>query len=281
MVVDAPAPRLETERLLLRRWDVEADLDAYAALCADPEVMRYIGDGDTRTRVECAEQLMAFELSWTKLGFGLFAAEPVDSGELVGFVGLAIPDFLPEIMPAVEIGWRLSRTSWGKGYATEAARAVLAFSFDELGFERLVSVHVVGNDASGNVMKKIGMHLDRETTHPRNGRAVRVLRDRPSDHRVEGHHFTAGRGRGADRVEHAHTGQPVGERRHRHAVGRGGALHTRAQHFAQPRIRTQLEVRVAMARVVALARRLRQREISRNVEEPPARAVGAAARRRP
>jgi RimJ/RimL family protein N-acetyltransferase len=98
----------------------------------------------------------------------------------MGFVGLAIPDFLPEIMPAVEIGWRLSRANWGNGYATEGARAVLAFGFGALDLERIVSVHAVGNDPSGNVMRKIGMHLDRETTHPRNGRAVRVYAiDRP------------------------------------------------------------------------------------------------------
>jgi len=172
--VVADVPRLETDRLILRRWDVDGDLDAYAALCADPDVMRYIGDGTTRTRAECADQLRAFEQTWSDRGFGLFAAELTGTGEMIGFVGLAIPDFLPEIMPAMEIGWRLSRANWGKGYATEGARAVLAFGFDELDLERIVSVHAVGNDPSGNVMRKIGMHLDRETTHPRTGRAVRV-----------------------------------------------------------------------------------------------------------
>ena len=100
--------------------------------------------------------------------------ELASTGEMIGFAGLAIPDFLPEIMPAVEIGWRLARTHWQHGYATEAARAVLAFGFERVELARLVSVHAVGNDASGNVMRKIGMHLDRETTHPVNGRAVRV-----------------------------------------------------------------------------------------------------------
>lgn len=177
----AESPRLETERLVLRRWDVEADLDIYAAMCADPEVMRYIGDGSVRSRTDCAVQLEAFEKGWSAFGFGLFAVELELTNELIGFAGLAIPEFLPEIMPAVEIGWRLSRANWGHGYATEAARAVLAFGFDMVDLDRIVSVHAVGNDPSGNVMRKIGMHLDRETTHPASGRAVRVYAiDRPA-----------------------------------------------------------------------------------------------------
>ena len=177
----AGTPSLETERLLLRRWDLDADLDAYAAICADPDVMRFIGDGSTHSRAESAERLKAFELAWQERGFGLFALQLVATDDLIGFAGLAIPDFLPEIMPSVEIGWRLGRAHWGKGYATEAAHAALAFGFDRAGLERVVSVHAVGNDASGNVMRKIGMHLDRETTHPANGRAVRVYAiDRPS-----------------------------------------------------------------------------------------------------
>ena len=177
----ADTPRLETERLVLRRWDVDADLDVYAALCADPDVMRYIGDGSVRTRTDCAVQLEAFEKGWSGFGFGLFAVDRKDSNELIGFAGLAIPEFLPEIMPAVEIGWRLSRANWGCGYATEAARAVLAFGFDMVDLERIVSVHAVGNEASGNVMRKIGMHFDREATHPASGRAVCVYAiDRPA-----------------------------------------------------------------------------------------------------
>jgi len=179
--VVAASPRIETERLILRRWDVVADLDAYAALCGDPEVMKFIGDGTTRNRDQCAEQLAAFERTWNERAFGLFAVDRVDTGELIGFTGLAIPDFLPEIMPAVEIGWRLARAQWGQGFATEAARAALAFGFDRVRLDRVVSVHTVGNDASGNVMQKLGMHLDRETIHPVHGIAVRVYAiDRPA-----------------------------------------------------------------------------------------------------
>jgi RimJ/RimL family protein N-acetyltransferase len=178
--VVAETPRIETERLVLRRWEVTGDLDAYAAICGDPEVMRYIGDGSVATRDECEEQLERYETTWREHGFGLFALERRDTGELIGNTGLAIPDFLPEILPAVEIGWRLGRAHWHHGFATEAARAALAFAWDPVGLDRVVSVHAVGNDPSGNVMQKIGMHLDRETVHPKNGRAVRVYAiDRP------------------------------------------------------------------------------------------------------
>jgi RimJ/RimL family protein N-acetyltransferase len=177
----ASTPHLETDRLVLRRWNVDADLDVYAELCADPEVMRYIGDGSIRTRVDCAVQLHAFEQAWAERHFGLFAVDLKETGDLIGFTGLAVPEFLPEIMPAVEIGWRLSRANWGHGYATEAACAVLAFGFEAVGLERIVSIHAVGNDPSGNVMRKIGMHLERETTHPASGRAVRVYEiERPA-----------------------------------------------------------------------------------------------------
>ena len=166
---------------MLRRWDVAGDLDAYAAICADPEVMRFIADGSTSGREYCAEQLEAFERAWNERGFGLFALERIHSGELIGFTGLAIPDFLPEIMPSVEIGWRLGRAHWGHGFATEAARATLAFGFGPVGLDRIVSVHAVGNDASGHVMQKLGMQLDRETAHPVHGVAVRVYAiDRPA-----------------------------------------------------------------------------------------------------
>ena len=177
----AETPRIETDRLVLRRWDVTRDLDAWAAICADPEVMRYIGDGSIATGAECAERLEQFETTWRERGFGLFAIERRDTGEFIGNTGLAVPDFLPEILPAVEIGWRLGRAHWGQGFATEAARAALAFAWEPVGLDRVVSVHAVGNDPSGNVMQKIGMHLDRETVHPTNGRAVRVYAiDRPA-----------------------------------------------------------------------------------------------------
>ncbi|WNM36805.1 GNAT family N-acetyltransferase [Streptomyces sp. Li-HN-5-11] len=115
---------------------------------ADPEVMRYIGDGSPSTRERTAAAPARAHVAWEERGYGLFAAEETATGELIGWVGLAVPTFLPEIMPAVEIGWRLRRRSWGRGYATEAAREVLAFAFDEAGLDRVVSICHVDHHAS-------------------------------------------------------------------------------------------------------------------------------------
>jgi RimJ/RimL family protein N-acetyltransferase len=169
----ADAPSLNTPRLLLRRWR-DDDLDGFAAITAQPEVMRYIYDGRTLDRSATAERLAAYQRHWDEHGFGLYAVQIKETGELAGFTGLAVPTFLPEIMPAVEIGWRLGRAYWGRGLATEAAQAVVAHTRAELGLRRLVSIHVVGNEASARVMIKLGMSLERETVQPETRRRVRV-----------------------------------------------------------------------------------------------------------
>jgi len=168
-------PAITTSRLLLRRWRSD-DLEPFAAMCSDPEVMRYIGSGDTRTREQAAAAILAFERVWEEKSYGLFAVELLGSNQLIGFTGLAEPAFLPEIMPAVEVGWRFMRQSWGKGYATEAARAVLDFGADQLGISEILSIHQVRNDASARIMQKLGMRFDRETMDQTCGRLVRVYR---------------------------------------------------------------------------------------------------------
>ncbi|WP_218001850.1 GNAT family N-acetyltransferase [Microtetraspora malaysiensis] len=162
-----------TERLRLRMWR-DDDLDPLAAMDGDPEVMRYIGDGVPRTREQTAEALVRRGLGWQERGFGLFAVEVRETGDFAGWVGLAVPEFLPEVLPAVEIGWRLGRAHWGRGYATEAAREVLAFGFREVGLEEIVSVARVDNEASLRVMAKLGMRPERRTTVPSTGRPVQV-----------------------------------------------------------------------------------------------------------
>lgn len=168
---------IETERLLLRRWR-DDDLDALAAMNADPEVMRLIGDGLPLTRAQSAARLAMYERDWDARGFGLFAVEPLvegaPGGELAGWVGLAVPDFLPEVMPAVEIGWRLARAYQGRGIATEAAREVLRFAFEYARVPRLVSVCDVDNAASARVMAKLGMTRERCTRVPVHDRDVLV-----------------------------------------------------------------------------------------------------------
>ncbi|MEU2283507.1 GNAT family N-acetyltransferase [Streptomyces sp. NPDC013178] len=178
----ATHPERRTERLWLRQWR-EADLDPLAEMDADPDVMRYIGDGSVSTRERTAEGLARARAAWDERGYGLFAAEEIATGELVGWVGLAVPAFLPEIMPAVEIGWRLRRRSWGRGYATEAARAVLAFAFDEVRLDRVVSICHVDNRASMRVMVKLGMAFDRTTRVPAHGQPVQVMSLSREEHR--------------------------------------------------------------------------------------------------
>jgi RimJ/RimL family protein N-acetyltransferase len=148
---------LRTQRLVLRQW-LEADLEPFAALNADPEVMRHFPDLVTR------EQSDAFAEHQRRLiaerGWGLWAVELVPRRAFIGFVGLAEPRFEAHFTPAVEVGWRLARKHWGSGYASEAARAAVAFGFHELGLDEIVSFTTVGNDRSRRVMERLGMTRD-------------------------------------------------------------------------------------------------------------------------
>ncbi|MCZ4124550.1 GNAT family N-acetyltransferase [Streptomyces sp. H39-S7] len=164
---------IRTPRLLLRRWH-DDDLAPMAEINADPQVMRWIDDGSVRDLERTAESIERWEEEWDDEGFGIFAVELLASGELAGFTGLSVPEFLPEVLPAVEIGWRFGRQFWGQGYASEAAHATLEFALQDRGLDRVISIHQVGNDASENVMRKLGMVLDRDTVDPRSGRPLRV-----------------------------------------------------------------------------------------------------------
>jgi|tagenome__1003787_1003787.scaffolds.fasta_scaffold20323091_1 RimJ/RimL family protein N-acetyltransferase len=163
---------VETRRLTLRRFRAEGDLDAFAAVCADAEVMRFIGTGRTLTRTETRGLLATIERHWDDHGFGLWAVD-VD-GEVAGFCGLAIPSFLPQVLPAVECGWRLGRPWWGRGLATEAAQAALAWGWSELGLQAVVSIIAAGNARSVRVAGKLGMRRGRDRLHPGTRRRVHV-----------------------------------------------------------------------------------------------------------
>lgn len=156
---------LKTERLTLRPL-ATGDAEALAAINADPEVMRFIGDGSPRD-LEQTEALVAkVEAHWDAHGWGAFAIDEAATGALVGLAILATPNFLPEILPVTELGWRVKRDRWGRGYAPEAARAVMGFAFDDLGLERVVSCIHFENAASIRVAEKLGMTLERETVVP-------------------------------------------------------------------------------------------------------------------
>jgi RimJ/RimL family protein N-acetyltransferase len=150
---------LETERLRLRMFR-EDDLDAYAAMCADPEVMRYIGAGGPITRAESWRQMATFLGHWQLRGYGMWAVEERATGALVGRIG----HHHPEGWPDFECGWLLARASWGKGYATEGARRALQYAFTELGRTRVISLIRPGNDASIRVAERLGETLEGTVT---------------------------------------------------------------------------------------------------------------------
>ena len=147
---------LRTARLTLRRW-VPSDLEPYAALNMDPEVMRYFPA--LRGRAESLASMRRIEASFDAHGFGFWAMDRPGAG-FIGFCGLAVPGFAAHFTPCVEIGWRMARAHWGRGYATEAARAALADGFARLGLAEVVSFTAAGNLPSRRVMERIGMSRD-------------------------------------------------------------------------------------------------------------------------
>lgn len=153
---------IETERLLLRGWRDE-DLEPYARLCSDPEVMRYIGNGATLTREQSGEQIEEFVRHWDEHGFGLWAVEGKGSETFVGFVGLAHQADWVEGPHKTEVGWRLDCASWGEGMATEGAKASVRFGFESLGLDGIISVIQPENHASRRVAEKAGLTVRGET----------------------------------------------------------------------------------------------------------------------
>jgi RimJ/RimL family protein N-acetyltransferase len=130
----------------------ESDFDAYAALCADPDVMRYLGEGKPLSRAEAWRQMALLVGHWPLRGYGMWAVEERASGQLLGRIGC----WNPEGWPDFEVGWVLRRQSWGKGYATEGARAALRFAFQELGRAQVVSLIHPDNVASIRVAERLG-----------------------------------------------------------------------------------------------------------------------------
>lgn len=151
------ARRLTTARLVLRGWR-QSDLVPFAALNADPEVMRYFPERLSRAQSDAlAERMQALIADQ---GWGLWAVEVPGHAPFIGFVGLNRVGFEAHFTPAIEVGWRLGRAHWGRGYATEAAEAALAFAFEELGCEEVVSFAALANERSRRVMERLGMTHD-------------------------------------------------------------------------------------------------------------------------
>ena len=148
---------LKTERLILREWN-EADREPFARMGADPRVMEFLGE--TVSREQSDDMADRIEAHFKAHGFGLYAAELEESGEFIGFIGLAVPTFEAAFTPCVEIGWRLAVEYWGAGLATEGAMEIVRHAFEELGLLELVSFTAIRNERSRRVMAKLGMTHD-------------------------------------------------------------------------------------------------------------------------
>ncbi len=148
---------IRTDRLLLRRWR-ESDRDRFAEMNADPDVMRHMIDHLSRDESDAL--IDRVEEAFNIWGFGLWAVEVPGESDFIGFTGLWPTGFQAPFTPAIEIGWRLNRNSWGKGYATEAALAALAFGFERAELEQIVSFTIPANVRSIAVMERLGMTHD-------------------------------------------------------------------------------------------------------------------------
>lgn len=148
---------LETSRLILRPWKNE-DKEPFAQMGQDPEVMRFfpklLSKDESDAMVDRLQGII------DEKGWGMWAVELKETGEFIGFTGLNIPRFEAHFTPCVEIGWRLKKEFWNKGYATEAARESLRFGFEILKLEEIVAMASKENAPSTNVMTKLGMTYD-------------------------------------------------------------------------------------------------------------------------
>ena len=175
--VDARGPTLRTDRLVLRRW-TPADREPFAALNADPVVMEHFPA--PLSSAESDALVDRIEANFDRCGYGLWAVEVPTVTRFAGYVGLADAGFEAPFTPALEIGWRLGQAWWGRGIATEAARAVLQLAFTDLNRSEIVSFTAASNLRSQAVMMRLGMHRDpaEDFEHPR------VPADSPVRHHV-------------------------------------------------------------------------------------------------
>lgn len=149
---------LETERLRLR-WFREDDFADFCGICAEPEVMRFLGDGKPMSPMEVWKQMATFMGHWYFRGYGIWAAEEKQTGRMVGRIGF----MNPAGWPGFELGWTLGRESWGKGYATEGAGRALAYAFTEMNRDHVISLIAPENVNSIKVAERLGERVEGET----------------------------------------------------------------------------------------------------------------------
>ena len=146
--------RLETDRLIMQMWR-EDDIEEYAELCADPEVMRFLG-GKTFDRTEAWRHMASMIGHWQLRGYGIWAVVEKVSGRLAGRIGC----INPAGWPGFEVGWTLKREFWGKGYATEGAHRALQYAFTELNQVHVISLIHADNHGSIHVAERLGEKLE-------------------------------------------------------------------------------------------------------------------------
>jgi RimJ/RimL family protein N-acetyltransferase len=150
--------KLETERLVLR-WFREDDFEQFCKISSDAEVMRFLGDGVPMTAMEVWRQMATIMGHWYFRGYGIWAVEEKETGQLVGRIGLVYPAG----WPGFELGWTLRRESWGQGYATEGARRALEYAFTEMGRDHVISCIAPENVASVRVAERLGEKIEGHT----------------------------------------------------------------------------------------------------------------------
>lgn len=153
----------ESERLGFRNWEL-SDVDAMAAISANPAVMEFFPSTQSKEHVQGFIKRMQAE--YNEYGFCYYAVDRLEDGEMIGFIGLHNVTFEAPFTPCVDIGWRLSPKAWGKGYATEGANRCLEYAFNELKLESVKSIAPAINIKSIHVMKKIGMQEIEVFNHP-------------------------------------------------------------------------------------------------------------------
>lgn len=154
----------ETERLIFRRWQ-ELDSMPFYKMNSDPDVMEYFPK--TLSRTESDSLIERIENSFEDRGYGLWALELKDNKAFIGFLGFNFTDLESDFTPCIEIGWRIDKNYWGKGYATEGASKCLEVGFNTFFFQEIYSFTSKENTRSEKVMKRIGLTYVKEFNHPR------------------------------------------------------------------------------------------------------------------
>lgn len=153
-----------TNRLGFRNWK-EKDLQALIEINNDPEVMEFFPGKPSET--DSLHFMKRMQALYHHKGFCYFAVEQLETHEFIGFIGLSEQDFEADFTPCIDIGWRLKKSEWHKGYATEGAKACLAFAFEQLNIDKVMAIAPLLNIRSESVMKKIGMQKVKTFQHPK------------------------------------------------------------------------------------------------------------------